>query len=573
MMSNHKTPTAVIARGKKIRTNVMCDSPLIIYRNEDHMKVISGLFLPLLLFTTYVTSPAADWVKAGVFPSDIAGNAGVQALAGTQRRIYAVVNWKIYCSTDEGSSWSSAGPKDHAISTVKEQDQNLFVATLTGLYRSQDQGHTWMTLPGGNKGEVIHLDGKKIFAGSTSGTLFLSTDLGSTWQYLNPNILWGPITSVINIGDTIIVGTGAATGEPYDGLFLSQNNGRSWTIVSHLNVWCLTMVGINILAGTDNGVYGSTDGGVTWAPRSLQDNKISALTVQDNQIFAGTGTGDAFYSPDNGLSWTGIKSGQQVPAVTTLLVSGRYLLIGTQGRGVYRTSLPYNGFFTMFHIALLLLLVALATTAICFRETLAKFLSRIRQFNQRAPAEDSGSASAGPSLISESVATINKPSKTESSMKPSLTKYSAGVFVLAGLSFLLPFVAASCNGQRVVEVTGIQLVTGTKIDAPSAYGYNERREMNPEPLAILAFIATLAGVVFFFVKGRIGRILSSISGGIGFIFLLLLQSKLNSDAANQGGNLLQVNYLVGFWIALVLLLVGAILNLYLLFRERITIRT
>ena len=158
-------------------------------------------------------------------------------------------------------------------------------------------------------------------------------------------------------------------------------------------------------------------------------------------------------------------------------------------------------------------------------------------------------------------------------MKPFLIKYSAGVFVLAALSFLLPFVAASCNGQRLVEVTGIQLVTGTKVDAPSAYGYNEKREMNPEPLAILAFIATVTGIVFFFVKSKIRRILSRISGGIGFIFVLLLQSKLNSDAANQGGNLLQVNYLIGFWIALVLLLVGAIMNIYLFLRERVTIRT
>ena len=350
------------------------------------MKVLFGVILPLFLLTTYISSPAAEWVKAGVFPTDIAGNAGVQALAGTPQRIYAVVNWRIYFSTDEGDSWSSAGIKDHTISTVKEEGRNLFVATITGLCHSPYQGHTWMTLPGGYKGEVIHLDGQKIFAGSTSGTLYLSTDLGSTWQYLNSNILWGPITSVINIGYAIIMGTGTTSGEPYDGLFLSQNDGRSWTIVSRFNVWCLAIVGTKILAGTDNGVYGSNDGGVTWAPLGLQGNKISALTVQDNQIFAGTGTGDVLYSTDYDPNWTGMNSGQKVPAVTALLVSGRYLLIGTQGRGVYRTALPYNGFFTMFHIILLLLLVALATTAIYFWGTLAKFLSRISQSYRRAPA-------------------------------------------------------------------------------------------------------------------------------------------------------------------------------------------
>jgi photosystem II stability/assembly factor-like uncharacterized protein len=87
-------------------------------------------------------------------------------------------------------------------------------------------------LPDGNKGKVMLLNGKKIFAGSTYGTLFLSMDLGSAWQHLNPNILWGSITSVFNIGDTIAVGTGTATGEPYDGLFSSRSNGRGWRIVS-----------------------------------------------------------------------------------------------------------------------------------------------------------------------------------------------------------------------------------------------------------------------------------------------------------------------------------------------------
>ena len=118
-------------------------------------------------------------------------------------------------------------------------------------------------------------------------------------------------------------------------------------------------------------------------------------------------------------------------------------------------------------------------------------------------------------------------------MKPCLTKYCAGGFVLAGLSFLLPFVAASSNDQRTVEVTGIQLVAGAKIDAPSAYGSNECNEMDPEPLAILAFIAMPTGVVPFFVKCRIGKILSSVSGRIRFTFLLLSQSKLNPDGANQ----------------------------------------
>lgn len=150
-------------------------------------------------------------------------------------------------------------------------------------------------------------------------------------------------------------------------------------------------------------------------------------------------------------------------------------------------------------------------------------------------------------------------------MKQSSSKYSAGIFVIAALSFLLPFVAASCNGQRVAQLSGIQLVTGTKVKAPSSYGYgySTNKEVDPEPLAIIAFVATLAGIAFAFIKGVLGRRLSAVSGAIGFISLFLLQGKLNSDITKEAANLFKLDYLFGFWAALILLLIGAALNTYL----------
>ncbi len=151
-----------------------------------------------------------------------------------------------------------------------------------------------------------------------------------------------------------------------------------------------------------------------------------------------------------------------------------------------------------------------------------------------------------------------------------LPTYSAGIFVVAALSFLLPFVAASCNGQKVIQLTGLELVTGTRVQAPSSYGYGytTHRDVAPEPLAVLAIVVTLAGIALGFVKGGPGSILSAISGAVAFISLLLLQSKLNSDAAREGGNIFKIDYLTGFWIALVLLAIATVLNLYLLANKR-----
>ncbi len=49
------------------------------------------------------------------------------------------------------------------------------------------------------------------------------------------------------------------------GLFVSSNNGNSWSITSQTdNIISLASNGINIFAGTLNGPYLSTDEGTTW---------------------------------------------------------------------------------------------------------------------------------------------------------------------------------------------------------------------------------------------------------------------------------------------------------------------
>ncbi len=77
--------------------------------------------------------------------------------------------------------------------------------------------------------------GNNIFAGtgdyygtSVTGGVFLSTDNGNSWTAVS-NGLPSPIGvySLAIKGDTIFAGTGG------DGVFLSDNNGTSWTWVSN----------------------------------------------------------------------------------------------------------------------------------------------------------------------------------------------------------------------------------------------------------------------------------------------------------------------------------------------------
>jgi photosystem II stability/assembly factor-like uncharacterized protein len=173
-----------------------------------------------------------------------------------------------------------------------------------------------------------------LFAGTLGGGVFLSTDNGTSWTPVN-NGLWA--TSVLSIavsGTNLFVGTDGA------GVFRSTDNGNSWTpantgltngIVSKLLV-----IGTNLFAGTYGGVFRSTDNGVGWAPvnNGLTDTVVYSLAVHGTDLFAGT-AGGVFFPADSGLHWTAAGlTNQEIHALT---VSGTYLFAGAGG-GVFRSS-------------------------------------------------------------------------------------------------------------------------------------------------------------------------------------------------------------------------------------------
>jgi zinc-ribbon domain len=133
-------------------------------------------------------------------------------------------------------------------------------------------------------------------------------------------------------------------------------------------------------------------------------------------------------------------------------------------------------------------------------------------------------------------------------------KLPPAAFVLALLCFVLPFVTFSCQGQKVITLNGLQLVTGTSIQQPQMFGPPQSQRVAPEPLAILAFLALIAGVPLSFLKGQKGAMASTVISGLAFIFLAAMASKLGSDATRQGGGAIQVSFEAGFYFTLLLIL-------------------
>jgi hypothetical protein len=140
-----------------------------------------------------------------------------------------------------------------------------------------------------------------------------------------------------------------------------------------------------------------------------------------------------------------------------------------------------------------------------------------------------------------------------------LGKVPPAALIVALICFFLPFVSFSCQGQKIVSLTGIQLVTGSSIQQPQMFGPATSQKLSPEPLAIITLLSVIVGLGLSFTKGRKGMYGPLLLAALGFACVLALQSKLQSDALSQGGGAIQVQFEVGFYLLLLFLLatVGA----------------
>ena len=72
---------------------------------------------------------------------------------------------------------------------------------------------------------------------------------------------------------------------------------------------CLTKYSSNILAGTDGGIYVSSNNGLTWMQLVGSPAFVTCIAVNGTDIFAGSFGYGVFLSANNGNSWTAVNNG------------------------------------------------------------------------------------------------------------------------------------------------------------------------------------------------------------------------------------------------------------------------
>jgi PKD repeat protein len=212
----------------------------------------------------------------------------------------------------------------------------VFVLSFALIFTSASAQWTPTTGPYGGTVNTMVVSGTNIFAGTTNG-VFLSGNNGTSWTAVNTGFPFGfsSILSLAVSGTNIFASTGAG------GIFMSGNNGTNWTAVNtgipNTNVNSLTVSGTNIFAGTNSGIFISGNNGTSWTAvnTGLTNLYVNSIALSGTNIFAGTG-GGVYLSVNNGTSWTAVNTG--LPAntnVVSLAVSGTNIFAGANYGGVF----------------------------------------------------------------------------------------------------------------------------------------------------------------------------------------------------------------------------------------------
>lgn len=151
------------------------------------------------------------------------------------------------------------------------------------------------------------------------------------------------------------------------------------------------------------------------------------------------------------------------------------------------------------------------------------------------------------------------------------------IFIIIIISFFLPFFNITCQQQKIASISGFELITGSTISTNSpkreltetAIPQNDITKgiktniISPEPLALIAFLMAVAGLIFSFFE-KFSTIGSAIAGLLGGLLLIFLNSVITDSVLGK------INYQpiavecgTGFYLAIILNIILIIYNIYL----------
>lgn len=134
------------------------------------------------------------------------------------------------------------------------------------------------------------------------------------------------------------------------------------------------------------------------------------------------------------------------------------------------------------------------------------------------------------------------------------SKLSAAAYLGIAIVFLMPFLDMSCQGQKMVTLTGYEVAFGAELPVEAPFGGPKaKQKVDSTPIIMTAFFITLIAAAVALWNGIGGAVFAGVAG----VCLILGQSQINRKIIIEGKGLFTVDFQVGFYLSIILLLVGA----------------
>ncbi len=248
--------------------------------------------------------------------------------------LYAIINNAVCMSYNNGQNWMFAfGTSYIDAHKMSCTGSSIYIGNGGGIYRSNDYGATYHSiknnLPEFNEVSALLVTDSVLLVSVISyhsefrNEVYFSFDKGDNW-YKSEGLSLKFVKCFKVIENKIYAGT-------IYGVYLSENNGRSWSNIG------LSDKGINTIDGNDsiivaggsnsNGrIYLTEDKGSNW--KEIKNSSVSSLLVTDKYIYAAAGYAGAYCSSDRGKNWTKIIEENSSNSVNVISVKGNMILTG-----------------------------------------------------------------------------------------------------------------------------------------------------------------------------------------------------------------------------------------------------
>ena len=278
----------------------------------------------------------------------------VEALTAFGTTLYAsTFGGGVFRSEDQGDSWTTVndGLTDWTVSALLAvSEDTVLVGTLDdGVFRTTDGGNSWVEANTGLMGTSVselEVVGNKIYAG-IGHRLVYSTDGGESWQPVQ--IPSSPISyhfaDLSEVGGKLyIAATRFTPNNVVGGIFqLSEERNALIELTTDSELYgieCMEIVGATFYVGTQGrGVFRWTRGLDSWINLGLEGHTITALSVSEKKIHAGTLRGEIFRLGKVEEPWKHISSDNMSDSLISDLRSvGSTFYAATWGKGVFRST-------------------------------------------------------------------------------------------------------------------------------------------------------------------------------------------------------------------------------------------